>query len=170
MDFTKISYAPPKEGKPGTVRLEWTVTRIAPGGELVTDERTLRSTDAPHPDFTDALQALAPAVCAACFVTEEEREDAQDELAPGRPNLVVRSVTLKAVEDAFGELSDAATITALRELDWADAPLVLNTPFAPVSLLPHPGLDRLLDALRRHAKGYAEGRRAQAGLFDDAQA
>lgn len=161
MDLTKIAYTPPKDERKGTVRLEWTVTRLSDDGEHVTDERTLRSTDAPHPDFLEALKALARPVAEACFVSPEERESALDE-----DRITVRGVTLKSTAGADGDTVDGVTITALRELDWSAAPLVLNTPFAPVGSVPYAPLERLLDELKRQARAYAGGRRAQGSLFD----
>ena len=166
MDFTKIAFTPPKDSRLGTVRLEWTEQRVAESGELVTDERTLKSTDAPHPDFTEALQRLAPIVAEACFATQEEVDNATEAgIDDAVPALVVRSVTLKETAGPDGEAAQGVTITALRELPWSNAPLVLNTPFAPVEMLPF-GAEGRVEALVFEATAYAKGKRAQGGLFD----
>lgn len=159
MQFTKISLTKPTESKlKWSVRLEWAVERVNDAGETVTDERTLRSTDAPRGSFWGALQDLVPAVLDACMLDEglaaEEREDLGDAIT-------VRGVTLKDLDEGEG-----VTITALRELDWAPSPLVLNTPFALASTVPTDELEAKLEALRMEAVAYARGKRNQPDLFE----
>ena len=83
------------------------------------DSHTMRSNDVPETEFLDALQALATDVADLCELCPE--------CATG---IVVQGVSLSyGGEDGVM----GATITALRTLDSANSPLVLNTPHKPES-------------------------------------
>lgn len=169
MDFTKISFTPGKpatsdkgKDRPPKTRLEWlqpVIRRLPDGGKKMhVDERSLVSSDAPHPDFLRALQGLRTAVMDACMIPDEGYLDGSVYDA-----ITVRSVTLKRIgSDAI----PGVAITALRELDWSDSPLVLNTPFQPIALVPTDDLDELLEALAEEAREFIGGKRAQGSLFD----
>ena len=159
MQFQKIAYTPPKDGRLGTVRLAWETTKVTADGDLALDERTLKSNDEPHPAFLAALAGLKPAVLAACFATVEESETAEAD------GLTVRSVTLKEMAGEDGDDIDGVTITALRQLPWTGAPLVLNTPFSPVENVPYQPLAARLNTLTLEAERFVQGKRAQGSLF-----
>ena len=160
MDFSKIKYKPGKDGRKGEVRLDWTTDRTADDGTFVTDERSLKSNDEPHPDFLEALQAMRQVVLDCCYVTPEERLSAVDE-----DRLDVRGVTIKETADMDGDYVEGFTVTALRELDWISSPLVLHTPFAAATLIPSSGVENKLDTLKAEARLYVNGKRAQGDLF-----
>lgn len=151
MDVTKLSHNP----KDPRVRVEWT--------DDAGNERTLTSRKRPHPDFVDALAALRPVVAEACMIATTEDLDTD----PVLEQLSVRGLTLRALDDAEG-----VTITALREVDWTAAPLVLNTPFAPVEMLPHGRAERLVDRAVMEARLFVGGKRApgEPDLFEDLDA
>jgi len=117
------------------------------------DTHTMRSNDTPEPEFVEALQALAPDVADLC------------ELCPGcATGIVVQGVSLcYAGEDGVM----GATITALRNLDSANSPLVLNTPHKPECAEDGktPTLSaqccQHIDALEVAAWGYVDGNRVQ---------
>lgn len=159
MEFTKIKYDP----KTGEVFLRWETP-----GAIGTDRHELTSKDAPHADFTAALEALAPVVGEALRLDHDPDFDADE--------LQIRGVTLKDAPDPGepGELVPGICITALRPLPWSNAPLVINTPFAPVDALPVTGLQRKVDRLCEEARRYVKGKRQQGDLFagdgEDAEA
>ena len=148
--LTKFSFNP----KDGKVLARWT----EPSAEGGRDQYELTSTDPPHPDLVDALEALAPVVAEACELRDTNGRVYADQLA-------VRGLTLKDTLDADGGDAEGVTITALRELPWSNAPLVLNTPFAPLDSLPHPRAERLVQAVAAEAVAYVNGKRLQADLF-----
>lgn len=141
MQFTKISYTPPTPKKLPKVLVRW-VDGLA--------EFEVSAAELPRQSFVDALAELAPDVLDLCMLDVEVER------------LTVRSVSLR--DDAEGEAG--LTITALRELDWTETPLVLNTPFASMALIPTEGIqERLLD-LFDEARAFVEGKRQQLGLFE----
>ena len=151
MNVTKLSH----NSKDGFhTRVEWT--------DAAGNERTLSSRQRPHSDLTEALADLRFTVAEACllFDVTEAVDDEPDVLA----HLTVRGFTLKDLDDAVG-----VTITALRGVDWTEAPLVLNTPFAPVDLLPTPAADRLIKRAALEAQLFVTGKRAPGSpdLFTD---
>src|SRR5689334_4983658 len=98
--LVKLSY----DGKKLLAR--WSVTR--PGGE---DEHELLCHDAPKPELLDALKALRPSVATICELDSDYCAD-----------LEVRGASFSygGERHVMG-----ATITALKKLDTANAPLVL---------------------------------------------
>lgn len=150
MDIQKISYNP----KDGRVLLRW--FRYGKG---VPDRHELESSDEPHPDFTDALRALAPVVAEACEVIGDGGEFLPEELE-------IRGLTLKDTADASGEMVPGVTITALRALDWSNGPLILNTPHAAIDALPSADAERLIEAAVSEASAYINGKRLQSDLFE----
>jgi len=114
---------------------------------------TMRSCDAPEPEFVKALQALAPDVADLC------------ELCPDcATGIVVQGVSLSYTGE---ESIMGATITALRNLDFANSPLVLNTPHKPESAdddktpVLSPACCNHIDLLEMAVWGYVDGNRAQ---------
>lgn len=148
MQFEKIKYDPKKVE---TV-LRW--TEMNDNNALDTHELT--SKDEPHPDFTIALQALRDVVRDACEL-------------PEGAELTIRGLTLKDTTDEEGDAVQGVTITALRELGWCNAPLVLNTPFAPVHSIPHVDAYDLVDEVVDQAKAFVRGKRNQGDLFEQAR-
>lgn len=146
--FTKIKYDGLK------VRIEYEVERE--GSEP--DEYSLFSADAPATSFQAALTALREDVIAICELPAEQID-----------KLHIRGVSLSHTNGILG-----ACITALKSVETANAPLVLNTPHlpsAPYSDNPEPVLspetrERLV-LLMAEAQKYVDGERAQANLFSD---
>ncbi|GIV82848.1 MAG: hypothetical protein KatS3mg051_2202 [Anaerolineae bacterium] len=148
MKITKLKLDPAKG-----ITLQWEQETAA--GEPET--YSLTSKDAPSQDLYDALQALAPVVASACMIdVDGTYTDYED--------LTVRGVTVRYSSD-----HTSVVITALRRLDWIETPLVLNTPLAPVQMIPGHDVPRLLEKLLDEAEAYIEGKRAQANLFDPAR-
>lgn len=143
---TKVSY----NGKDVRTRIEWT--------DESGQDRTLVSRKRPSDDLVEALAALKPVVVAACLLAGDD-----EDLGPILDDLTVRGVTLRSLEDAEG-----VTITALREVGWTGAPLVLNTPFAPVDAVPDRRTERLLQRVTDEAQLFVGGKRAadEPTLFD----
>lgn len=146
----KLSY----DGEKVLVRFEQTRLNGEP------DEFETKCSDKPAPELIAALAALRSHVGHIL------------ELPPAyTEGLVVRGVSL-----GYGGETEVmgATITALRTLQTARAPLVLNTPFlpsAPYSETGDPGPllpETCTDALRKveaEAFRYVDGHRAQGDLF-----
>ena len=123
------------------------------------DEISLVCADPPRLELVAALQALAADVVAI------------GELRPSdRDLLTVRGVTCTWKDDVLG-----AVITALKALETANAPLVLNTPHLPEKpysgnpgdpnpVLP-PGAATRVRTLLTEAERYLAGDRAQGRLF-----
>ncbi len=149
--FTKIKYDGSK------MRIEYEVER----GDSDPDEFALLSTDKPEPEFDSTLQALTQDVLAIC------------ELPAGDADKIkVRGVSLTYTNGIMG-----ACITALKTLETANAPLVLNTPHLPSepysegdALTLDPATVGRLSALVDRANRYVDGHRAQQSLFEDEEA
>jgi len=169
MNFVKIKHDP---NSLETV-LRW--EEPSETGNIDTHEYT--SKDEPHPDFIAALDALKGVVCKACGITPTLKELAcmeYDDLELDYENqlsafveMTIRGVTLKD-SSLDGEAVAGVTITALRKLDWCSAPLVINTPFAPIETLPHPRTWDLIEHLKSEARAFVNGKRKQADLFEEA--
>lgn len=164
MDFIKIKHDP--NSCETTLRWE----EIGESG--LTDRHELVSKDEPHPDFLAALEALKPVVCTACNIepTDEERrdhfEDFNEVVAPDKIiDITIRGVTLKDTTGEEGEQVGGATITALRKLPWCSAPLVINTPFAPIETIPDADTEYLIRRLVKEAESFVRGKRMQGDLF-----
>lgn len=151
--FTKIKYDGQK------VRLEYQRLR-ADGGDP--DAFSLQASDKPTRAFVEALEALAQDVVTIAELAERDRA-----------RITVRGVTITWTNDILG-----AVITALKALQTADAPLILNTPHLPSQpyheaggglLLPESTVGRL-QALMHEAERYLAGERAQGALFTDREA
>lgn len=134
----KFSYAP----KDHEVKVKYSQT--TPDGRVETV--TLESAEEPRSELVDALQALAPFVCALCEFPAEWADD----------GLTVRGVTLNRSDETLG-----LTITALRALSHIMTPLVLNTPYTTEFGEP---CAVALGALEKQALAYVDGERAQASL------
>ncbi|MEO1076733.1 MAG: hypothetical protein AAFX41_12345 [Bacteroidota bacterium] len=162
MNITKISWTPAKTpDQKNKLILKWSKAIVNDEGILVEEKRQLESTDVPHPDFLAALRALRPVVNEACMLGIED-EDLQDQLT-------IKGMTLSETADDQGDDAQGVTITALRELDWSGAPLVLNTPFSVVGYIPHSQAEARVEAVEAEAIRYIKGKRAQGGLFDALQ-
>jgi hypothetical protein len=153
--ITKAVLTPPEGKKPWTVRLEWTEVRVSEDGTTA-DERKLRSGDTPRPQFRDAMRGLRRAVADAMMLgIDGENEWLLD-------TLFVRGVTWRELDSG----DEGVILTAVRALDWTETYAVLNTPLAPVGVIPTDDLRKLLADVRREALLYLDGHRAQASLFD----
>lgn len=116
---------------------------------------TLESTEPPRKELRDALQKMVDHVVDLCELPPSWRED-----------MTVRSVTVTHND------VDGLVITALRDLDNSNAPMVVNTPHFTRSGRDEnqePGIyscdcGRDLDELERLALEYADGRRQQQVL------
>jgi hypothetical protein len=146
--FTKIKYDGAK------VRIEYEVERE--GKEP--DEYSLFSADAPSTSFQAALGALREDVIAICELPADQMD-----------KLHIRGVSISHTNGIMG-----ACITALKTVQTANAPLVLNSPHlpsAPYSDNPEPVLPpetcERLRALMAEAQKYIDGERAQGNLFAD---
>lgn len=116
---------------------------------------TIESTEPPRKELTDALQAMARHVIKMCEL----------------PDLWWKDLTVRGVTITRNDV-DGVVITALRELDGSNSPLVLNTPhftregqneeqeLGIYSL----GCGNDLDALERLAFEYVDGKRQQEAL------
>lgn len=123
------------------------------------DERTdtLKSFDAPRPEFNDAMQAFAPSVRRLLEL-------------PGDYDLRVTglSISYQAESERRG-----LVITCQKKLADANAPLVFNTPHLPEKDIddPNPSWPQewydLLDDLCEQATAYVDGKREQQDLFGD---
>lgn len=146
--FTKIKYDGAK------VRIEYEVERE--GKEP--DEYSLFSGDAPTTAFQAALGELRQDVIAICELPLEQID-----------KLHIRCVSVSHTNGIMG-----ACITALKSVQTANAPLVLNTPHLPSApysdnpepLLPAETCERIR-ALMAEAQKYIDGERAQGDLFAD---
>lgn len=138
------------------VRIRWDQPR---GHER--DEHELISKDKPAAELLDALRALRPHVAEIC-----QLETAYCE------TLEIRSVSCSYGGD---EEQLGVTITALKRLETARAPLVLNTPHLPTE--PYSKTDTTapvlsvaaiaaVEACERAAWRYLEGHREQRDLFE----
>jgi len=124
-----------------------------------TSETTMRSKDAPVPEFVNAFAAL--------------RQDVRSitELDVDISRLTVRGVSFSDTSDIMG-----ATITSLYELRDTDAPLILNTPHKSEEPYSEGGDDskclapetcERLETLRQCAMDYVLGTRAQISMFEN---
>ena len=163
MTITKVKYKPGKDGRPCKVQIEWEAVHVDEDGGFANEEHILKSEDPPHPDFLAALEDLRPTVAKCVYATEEEREEAVDQLE-------VRSASFAETTDAAGDEADGASISALRELLTFDSPQSINTPFAPIHELPCYRADDRLRTLRNEARAYTKGKRATGDMFANAEA
>ena len=162
MTISKVKYKPGKDGRPCKVRLEWEAVHVSEDGGFANEEHILKSEDAPHPDFLDALEDLRETVAKCVYTTGEEEEAAVDDLE-------VRSASFAETTDAAGDEADGVSISALRELPGFDSPQSINTPFAPIHQLPCWRADDRLRKLRHEARAYVKGKRAQSDMFAETQ-
>ena len=125
------------------------------------DEFNLNCSDPPHPSLLASLAALKDAVREICGLP-----------APWCQGLLIRGVSFSWAGD---DNMMGATITALKPLTTANAPLVINTPHLPAEpysksegakppLLPDCAVGAL-DLLRAAAFDYVDGKRAQVEIF-----
>ncbi|MEO1633212.1 MAG: hypothetical protein AAFU38_20795, partial [Bacteroidota bacterium] len=159
MNITKVSWTPAKTpDQKNKMLLKWSKSIVNDEGILVEEKRQIESTDVPHSDFLAALRALKPVVNEACMLGID-RDDLDEQLT-------IKGLTLSETADDEGDDAQGVTITALRELDWSGAPLVLNTPFSVVGYIPHDEAEIRVEAVEAEAIRYIKGKRAQGGLFD----
>lgn len=151
-DVTKIGY----DGE--RVRVEWEQVRASG-----VDEYKLSCCDHPHATLTDALGKLREHVATICCLSES----------------YCREMEIRSVSFSYGgdERVMGATITALKKLSTATAPLVLNTPHlasASYNADQDEGIGPLLsedavealEELQVEAMRYVDGWRSQLELFD----
>lgn len=141
--FSKIRFDGEK------VVIVYTVDRES-GGDP--DEYSLKSADTPSVEFTMALQALKRDVVDICeFPSTDEKK------------FTVRGVSLSHTDGVLG-----VVITALKLVETANAPLVINTPHLAQTdtapSLPIATADRI-KTLCEQAQKYVDGERAQGELF-----
>jgi len=142
MDLRKITYKAGSEKKPAVLTVRWQ------DGD---DEHEIVSPDPPRPALRRALDAFKPVACELAMIPAPEDE------------LWLQTVALRKDDDG----NRGMTITMLRNLDWISTPLVVNTPYASLTMIPRDDLAELLFALAEEAEAYVEGKRAQADLFGD---
>jgi len=149
--FTKIKY----DGK--NVVLAW-----AEGDVDTSEEYTLKCDDAPHGDFTKALNTFAGHVAELCELPK-----------PWGSDLDVRGVSISHTQGIMG-----AVITALKPLEMSQSPLVVNTPHKPSEPYsegdPNAGdyclsteCTEAIAVLCVEAEAYLKGKRAQGKLFKE---
>ena len=119
------------------------------------DEYSLVCSDAPVPEFIEALQSLKKVLPSWL----ECKPDYTD-------NMTILGVSISWKGDNFG-----ACVTALKPLKASNSPLVLNAPHKPME--PYSGDDYANCLTQEHiknivaeAEAYIDGTRAQMGLFD----
>lgn len=150
-DIRKVSW----DGE--RVLVKWEV--MQPKG---VDEFQLSCVDAPATDLLDALAALRPRVAEICQLPEE----------------YCASMEIRGVSFSYGGEGRVmgATITALKPLATANAPLVVNTPHLASESYSEDGpTDKLLstaaivalEAVMVEALRYIDGHRAQRDLFSE---
>lgn len=149
--FRKIKHNPKEETS------EFVLETPARGGH---DLHTIETSDAPHPDFVKAFQALAPAVI----------EIAELGGVAKPVDIEVRSVAIHYHKNE----SIGVVITALRELKNSAAPLLINTPHkifrnAPdgtgdEQIFPKKYVEKI-DDLSTEAVLFIRGKRQQGDLF-----
>ncbi len=145
--FTKI------KGNGKTVELAWSEKRI--NGDMIEHRHT--SAQAPRPEFTKALQAFLGYVIDVLQLPESYEV-----------GMRVIGVSISESENTGKGL----VVTALKDIDAAQAPAVFNTPFIPETTpnedghaLPASTL-RLLAQLEVEAQSFIDGKRAQQELFE----
>lgn len=138
------------------VRIEYQRERADKQGY---DDYSMSSVDRPTVAFTQALSALSADVVQICELPESDAD-----------KLTIRGVSVTWTSDIMG-----ACITALKRLNTANSPLVINTPHLPSEDYGDNDGPVLREetALRLHrllleAEGYIDGDRAQPSLLKDA--
>ncbi|EMJ55946.1 hypothetical protein [Leptospira interrogans] len=158
--LSKIGHKPKKDGSPGKIFISYEVEV----GDEEPDEYTVSTSDLALPSFYEALADLRQDVNEICELDlDEDRVESY---------IHVRSISFSHPKNTTG-----ATITALRELRNAYAPLVLNTPHKFFSmpggeesgedekqLLSEDTVQRL-QKLQQEAIRFICGERAQPSLF-----
>ncbi|EMN60320.1 hypothetical protein FH593_20445 (plasmid) [Leptospira interrogans] len=158
--LSKIGHKPKKDGSPGKIFISYEVEV----GEDEPDAYTVSTGDLALPSFYAALAELNQDVNEICELDlDEDRVQSY---------IHVRSVSFSHPKNTTG-----ATITALRELRNAYAPLVLNTPHKFFSspagedggedekqILSEETVQRL-QTLQKEAIRFINGERAQPSLF-----
>ncbi|TGK12835.1 hypothetical protein [Leptospira stimsonii] len=158
--LTKIGHKPKKDGSPGKIFISYELEV----GDEEPDEYTVSTGDLALPSFYEALTELNQDVNEIC-----EQDLDEDRL---KEYIQVRSVSISHPKNTIG-----ATITGLRVLRNAYAPLVLNTPHKFFSmpggedsgedekqLLSEDTIQRLYK-LMDEAIRFIKGERAQPSLF-----
>lgn len=145
MPYTKIKH------NKGTV----TLTRVEDRSTTDSVEQTLTSHDDPRPEFATGLQALTSWVVRICQLPLDYAD-----------GMRITGVSLSAGE--YG----GVVVTALKSVDGATAPVVINTPHVPETptsdagpCLPRDTI-QLLETLEVEADKFWRGERAQADMFD----
>lgn len=138
----------------GKVKIDYLIER----NDEQVDEYSLVCSDAPVPEFAEALQALKKVLPAWL----ECKPDYCD-------NMTILGVSISWKGDNFG-----CCVTALKPLKSCNSPLVLNAPHKPME--PYSGDDyancltqEQIDGIKNviaEAEAYIDGTRAQMGLFD----
>lgn len=142
--------------KAGKTEIHWTTTVEDTGDETKSE---LTSFDDPEPEFVTAMEALAADVLEIC--------ELPDDYTIG---MDVTGLSLSYTDDD----RMGATITALKGLEEANSPLVINTPHLPEIDFDDPnpqmtpGMERRVDDLIERAKRFIGGKRAQKDMFDPA--
>lgn len=123
-------------------------------------ESILKSEESPHPDFMRCLNDLVPAVYEILQLPSEWRYGLMS----------ISSVSFSYSEDTDVE---GAVITGQVKLDTANSPFCFNTPHLPFDQYSESGNSPLmkdqsqdkLHRLKKEAKAYINGKRAQTDLF-----
>jgi hypothetical protein len=138
------------------VVVKWEIPK--PGG---IDKYQLSCVDAPARELTDALNAMRRHVADICELPAKYGD----------------SLEIRGASYSYGgdDRVMGATITALKKLTTANAPLVINTPHLPehpyskggeeMALPLPPAAAEALHELARQALRYVEGHRVQRDLF-----
>lgn len=145
MPYTKIKHSK------GTT----TLTRVEDRSSTDSVEQTLTSHDPPRPEFVTALQALTAWVVRICEL----------------PINYADGMTITGVSLTLGEYG-GCVVTALKKVDGANAPVVINTPHVPETPTSENGpalvssTIQLLSALEDEADKFWRGERAQLDAFE----
>jgi len=156
------------KSKKNAITIKYDVTNGQTGDP---DEFSFTCHDRALPAFYEEFVRLAPQVCDICEFPDDYEA-----------NLTVVGVSFSYTETKDGEVM-GAVITALKKLDGANSPLVINTPYLPSQsmsdsksasmsdgkVLPDDCI-RVLEDLQVEAERYIQGKRAQTEMFTEAAA
>lgn len=152
--MSKVKFRKIKLEKDGKVKLEFFEEKQN-GGDP--DEHTFVSSDRPNPSFPNSMLRLRKAVCEICELPTTDD--------------FIRSIEVRGLSISHSERDGMGiTITALRNLEHSDCPLVLNTPHKtedgenPKRIMPSWAFNECM-VVMEEAQAYLEGDREQIDLF-----
>lgn len=128
----------------------------AEGTDGNVDRFTMEANDEPAPEMITAMQALVEDVIEICELP-----------AKGKDRCLITGISLSYDKDG----GQSITITCLKQLLNASAPLVINTPHSNVKDgVEGAKLYSKIQKIEKQAVAYAKGNRAQLNLFASMEA